>query len=363
MAENEITTVNDLVTNHAAKLKENSQANTSQTQQQTDTTQTTTDSGGQQTQTKTTDPPPDPVGELLKELNVESLDALKERLKPKDPDKVESPEEKEKRENLYRVEMQKYAVENGLMKPDEFTKLEALKAKDDRATVYEDWFAGWKKENPDVDPADVEARAKEDFEEEYHLNSTNEKAKARGLKRIEKEAKEMRSPLESSYTKVKTEFDEDRSIKNDLPTYNKELASAIQANIPAKVKLYETKDGDEVIPVEIELTDQQRKDIYAKVDKKLRNVSTFQLVKKGDLKQLQDMAKREAEAEIWNEHREAGLQKIAETFLKRGDEKGYKRGSVGAKNPFPLVPDNKKQDGADKGTAQQQVMDSLQGKK
>lgn len=308
-------------------------------------------------------PPPDQMGELLKEFNLDSLDALKERLKPKDPDKVESPEEKEKRENLYLVEMQKYAVENGLMKPDEFSKLDALKAKEDQSLVYENWLTNWKEENPTVDPADVEESAKKDFDSEYHLNSSNEKTKARGLERIAKEAKEMRSPLESSYTRVKTEFDEDRSIKNDLPAYNKALAGAIQENIPAKVKLFETKDGEDTVPVEIELTDEQRKEIYAKVDKKLRNASTFQLVKKGDLKQLQEMAKREAEAEIWATQREAGLQKIAETFLKRGDEKGYKRGAVGAKNPFPLNQDHKKVDGKDHQSAEQQVLDSLHGNK
>ena len=359
MAENETTTVNDLVTQHAAKIKETTEVKTPETK-----TETTTKppEGGAPTEKKDETPAPDPYKGLLEELGLESLEALKERLKPKE-DKVESPEEKEKRENLYRVEMQKYAVEQGLMKPDEFTKLETLKQKDDRTAVYEDWFAGWKAENPDVSAEDVEARAKEDFEDEYHLNSTNEKTKARGLKRIEKEAKEIRSPLESSYTKVKTEFDEDRSIKNDLPDFNKKLAGFIQENIPAKVKLFETKDGEETVPVEMDLTDDQRKAIYAKVDKKIRSASTFQLYKKGDLKQLADIAKREAEAEIWNEQRQAGLQKIAETFLKRGDEKGYKRGSVGAKNPFPLVHDNKKMDGADKGSAQQQVMDSLQGKK
>jgi hypothetical protein len=356
----ETLTVNDLVTQHAAKIKDTTEVKTPEATKQDTTTTTTT--GGATTDKKDDVPPVDPYKGLLEELGLESLDALKERLKPKE-DKVESPEEKEKRENLYRVEMQKYAVENGLMKPDEFTKLETLKAKDDRTAVYENWLPVWKAENPDVDAADLEERAKEDFEAEYHLNSTNEKTKARGLAKIEKEAKEMRSPLESSYTRVKTDFDEDRSIKNDLPAYNKALAGAIQENIPAKVKLFETKDGEDTVPVEIDLTDDQRKEIYAKVDKKLRNSSTFQLVKKGDLKQLQEMAKREAEAEIWATQREAGLKKIAETFLKRGDEKGYIRGSVGAKNPFPLLQDNKKMDGGDKGSAQQQVLDSLQGKK
>lgn len=304
----------------------------------------------------------DPVKELLKEFDVESVDALRERLKPK-PDVVESPEEKEKRENLYKVEMQKYAVENGLMKPDEFARLEALKAKDNQALVYENWLANWKEENPDVDAADIEARSREDFNAEYHLDSDNEKKKARGVAKIEKEAKEIRNPLESSFTKVKTEFDEDRAITKNLPDYNKKLAGFIQENIPAKIKLFETKDGEEMVPVEIELTDEQRREIYAKVDKKLRNASTYQLYTKNDLKQLAEVAKKEAEAEIWNEHREAGLKKIAETFLKRGDEKGYKRGSVGAKNPFPLVKDGQKVGGTDHQSAAQQVLDSLQGKK
>lgn len=355
----EIQTVNDLVTQHAAKIKESTEVkNPAETK-----VEPVAPTGGPAPENKDANQTPDPVAEFLKEFQAESLDALRERLKPKDPDHVESPEEKEKREGLYRAEMQKYAVENGIMKLEDFSKLETLKQKDDRSLVYENWLPTWKQENPDVSPEDVEARAKEDFDAEYHLNSTNEKTKARGLSKIEKEAKEMRSPLESSYTKVKTEFDEDLSIKNALPDYNKKMAAFIQENIPAKVKLFETKDGDDTIPVEIELTDDQRKAIYAKVDKKIRNASTFQLFKKNDFTQLADIAKREAQAEIWNEHRETGLQKIAETFLKRGDEKGYKRGSVGAKNPFPLVQDNKVTGGADKGSAQQEVIDSLKGKK
>lgn len=355
----EIITVDSLVNQHAAKIKETTEVKTPETKETT----TTTTTGGASEDKKDEIPAVDPYKGLLEELGLESLDALKERLKPKDLDKVESPEEKEKRENLYLVEMQKYAVENGIMKPDEFVRLEALKAKDNQSLVYENWLTDWKVENPDVDPAEVEARAKADFDSEYHLDSKNEKTKARGLAKIEKEAKEMRSPLESSYTRVKTEFDEDRSIKGDLPAYNKELASAIQANIPAKVKLFETKDGEDTVPVEIDLTDDQRKDIYAKVDKKLRNSSTFQLVKKGDLKQFQEIVKREAEAEIWSTQREAGLQKIAETFLKRGDEKGYKRGSVGPRNPFPLVDSGGNPAGKDKQSADQEVMDSLKGKK
>lgn len=343
----EILTVSDIATQHAAKLKESSEGATTETK--VTTQETTTE--------KNTDPPaPNPLDDLLKEYNLESIDDLKSRLKPKEEGKVESPEEKEKRENLYRVEMQKYAVETGQMKPDDFVKLENLKAKDDRALVYESWLPSWKEENPGVDPADADRQAQADFESEYRLNSENEKTKNRGLSKITKEAKEIRKPLESAYDKVKGDFDEDRTVKSDYPDFNKKVSGFIQEHIPAKVKLFETKDGEESVPVEIELTDDQRKAVYAAVSKKIMNAGTYQMYKKGDLKGLQELAKKEAEATIWNDQREAGLTKIAETFLKRGDEKGYKRGVIGAKQPFPLVKDGKNNGGPDTMTAAQEIL-------
>lgn len=350
----EITTVDDLVTRHAAQTQEKKEVIIPEKKEEIPADAATTEN-------KDDILPPDPVRDLLKELDVESLEALKERLKPKE-DKPESPEEKEKRGNLYRVEMQKYAVENGLMKPDDFMKLEAIKAKDDQALVFENWLPSWKEENPDVEPAEADKQAREDFEAEYRLNSENEKTKTRGLSKIAKEAKELRSPLETSYSKLKQDFDEDRTVKSDYPDFSKKVTGFIQENIPAKVKLFETKDGEDMVPVEIDLTDDQRKEVYQKVIKKIMNSSTYQLYKKGDMKQVQELAKREAEATIWNDQREAGLNKIAETFLKRGDEKGYKRGSVGAKNPFPLVGDGKVGAGKDTTSAANQVLESLRGK-
>lgn len=354
----ETPTVNTLVTEHAAKIKETTEVKTEQTK-----TDDVANKGGDSKDKKDELPPADPLKDLLSEFNLESLDDLKARLKPKDPDKVESPEEKQKREDLYRVEMQKYAVENGIMKPDEFVQLENIKGKVDRDLVFEKWLPSWKDENPDADPAEADKLAREDFESEYRLNSQNEKTKARGLAKIEKEAKEMRTPLESSYNRLKQDFDEDRTLKSDYPEFNKKVSGFIQDNIPAKVKLYETKDGEDVVPVEIPLTDDQRKAVFNKVHKVIMNASTYQLFKKGDLKQVQDLAKREAEATIWADNREVGLGKIAETFLKRGDDQGYKRGQIGAKNPFPLVGDGNQQNGKDTGNAQQKVLDSLQGKK
>jgi len=305
-----------------------------------------------------TTPPADPVGDLLKDLGVESLDALKERLKPKVEAPVLSPEEREKQENLYQVDLQRYAVENGIMKPEEFVKLQTQKSKDDRSLVYEQWLPSWKEENPNVDPDIADQQARQDFESEYHLNSQNDKTKARAEARLAREAGELRKPSESAYTRAKTEFDEDRTIKADYPEFNKKVSGFIQENIPEKVKFWEGKDGDEAIPVEITLTADQRKEVYQKVSQKIMNSGTYQLYKKGDMTQLSDIAKREAEAMIRSEHRDAGLAKIAETFLDRGRKKGS---NVGAKQPFPLQQNPEKQAGGDQRTAQQQVLDSLNG--
>ena len=91
----EITTVNDLVTQHAAKSKETTEVKIEEKKEPV-----IPPAGGESTDKKEVIPPADPLKDLLSEFNLESLDALKERLKPKDETKIESPEEKEKREKI-----------------------------------------------------------------------------------------------------------------------------------------------------------------------------------------------------------------------------------------------------------------------
>jgi hypothetical protein len=358
----EIVTVDSLVNEHAAKNASGSTSPTTKTETTNTAGAENTNNNGGGTGSETV--VADPVKDLLKEFNVDSVDALRERLKPKEEVSpvVKTPEEKEKEENLRQVDMQRYAVENGLMKPEEFQRLNNLKGKENRSLVYEQWLPSWKEENPDVDPANAERESQAAFDAEYGLSSTNEKTRARGQRRVDQEAGAIRQPLETAYSRVQTEFDEDRAIQADLPNFNKKVSGLIQENIPAQVTLWEGKDGEDQVPIAIDLTDEQRKDLYQKVAKKLSNSGTYQLFKKGDETQLKDIVKRETEAIIWEEHRSAGLTKIAETFLKRGDEKGYKRGSVGAKNPFPMAQEHQKSAGGGHQSAAQEVLESLQGK-
>ncbi|CAK9250151.1 unnamed protein product [Sphagnum jensenii] len=94
-------------------------------------------------------PKPDPVADLLKELGVESLDSLKERLKkPEAPPADLTPEEKARQDEAYKADLINYAVKNGNMKVEDFNKLDALKAKADADLVFEQHLKEFKRITP-----------------------------------------------------------------------------------------------------------------------------------------------------------------------------------------------------------------------
>lgn len=363
--ENELT-VNDIVTQAADKIKEttnsgessqnnnndkndserqNEDANKNQ-QQQSD------DKNNQQQQVN-------PLDEFLKEFNLESVDVLRERLKT--PKVDETPEEKEKRESIYQADLQKFAVENGEMKLDDFPKLEAIKNKADRDLVFENWLPSWKEENPDVDPAESDNLAKEAFEDETKLNSTNEKTKARAEAKIAKEAKELRNPLESSFNTVKSKFDTERELRATYPSFNKKIEDIVTENIPAEFNVFTGKDGDADVPIKISITDADKKEILSAVSKKCQSDKTYSLFKKNDFASISEIVKTETENYLWEKKREDGMKEIATKFLSIGTAKGS---TVGAKSPFPVVQQNQG-NGAQrtKQDAEQEVLDSLSGKK
>lgn len=354
----ESTTVNSLVENHAAKLLEK-------------------ESGPNQESTTVTDPPPaggtetktDPPAELpkpdytdlFKELGVDNIDSLKEKLKPKTEEKVLSPEEKAKQEGIYKASVQKYAVENGVMNLEDFTKLENLKTRDDKDLVFENWLPAWKEDNPDIDAAEADRLAKEEFEAEYKLSSTNEKAKARGLSKIQKEAEGLRNPLENKFKSVKENYDGVRDVETNFPEFNKKVTGFIKEHVPEKVTVFKVKDGEEEVPIEVELSAADRVEILNIVGKKiLANEGNYNLYKKGDMKALQELAKSEAETLIATRYRDTAAQKIAESFLSRGVKKGS---TTGATVPFPLNDDGKTEATDGNRSAKQIVMDGLHGKK
>lgn len=325
-----------------------------------------------------------PLDEFLKKHNVESLEALEEKLKSKEADTVLSPEEKAKRENVYKAKLQTFAVENGIMQLDDFTKLQTVKEKQDTDLVFEDWskeyeddnfedFAkDFEKNNPDevagLSEKEIKEKAKGEFtaetkkafDKKFKLNSEDEKIKAKGLEKLAKLAAEKRNPLESSYTKAKEKFDADLDLRNNYPQYDKTVRGFINESIPEKFVFYKGKDGEEEISVDIELSKEDKAEIAEEIAKKIQTIENYSTYKKGDMGALKDLSKKVADVFIENKYKEEGKQKMAEAFTKLG----YKKGEIGAKNSFALNQDKPSAtEKVSKGDAEKQVLDSLRGKK
>ena len=150
--------------------------------------------------------------ELLKRFNVGSIEELEEKL-GKSGEKKLTKEEQEQADAIKEAELQKFAVEKGIMKLDDFSQLKTLKSKQDADLVFERYLDDWKEENPDVKvddyttEADILKLAKDDFEKEFKLNSEKESVKAKGIAKLAKAAAEIRNPLEESFNEAKGQRD------------------------------------------------------------------------------------------------------------------------------------------------------------
>lgn len=172
-----------------------------------------------------------------------------------------TPEEIAKIADQEKASFIKYSVDEGFLKVEDVHNYENVKATADRDLVFKNWFNNWKEENPDVEPEEIEARAKTDFEEEYKLNSDNAKTKARGEARLAKDAAEVRNPLQSAYQKAQDNFKTYKSIQDNYPKFTKFMDDIIKESVPEQLT-FKTKEGEEDVVIEgAKLTDADRKEI------------------------------------------------------------------------------------------------------
>lgn len=273
--------------------------------------------------------PTDTLAELLKELKLDSPEQLKEKLKLLDKKDL-SPEEKAKAEEAYEAELQKFAVDNGDMNLNDFHQLKTVKAKADADLVFENYLKEWKDENPD-EKEDIEAKAKAEFELEYHLNSENEKTKNRGISKLAKDAKEIRTPLESSYNNVKGKFDTEQELRKEFPNFVKKLETVVKDSVPKTVEWFKDKDGEDEVSVDIELTEEERTEVMTAAAKKLNSTQNYLLHKGGKDTELTEIAKDLIENLVEKNIAARGKKEIADKFKKLGTAKGS---NIGAENTF-----------------------------
>lgn len=264
----------------------------------------------------------------VKEL--QDLRAYKQSITQKEPEKT--PEEIAKLVEKEKGEFIKYSVDEGLMKVDDFHAYENLKVKADRDLVFESYLTNWKEENPDVEADEIDARSKSDFDEEYKLSSTNEKAKARGEARLAKDAAEFRKPLQTTYEKAESAFKELQSIRQTYPKYEKFMEELIKESVPDQIT-FKTKEGEEDIVIDgVKLTEEDRKEIAKqfKNDKNFfaftKNAEKLPEVKAAIAKKIDGYLK------IKN------FDKINTAVYEAAKGIGIKKGSnVGAEAPFAIV--------------------------
>jgi len=310
---------------------------------------------------------PDPLAELLKETKFESIDALKAHLTKKDS-KEDTPEEKKRKDDLYRANLHNFAVENSLMTTDEIIKYENIKAKSDRDLVFERFAEeirgeiedDLKAENADVTKEEIDKEIKEAFEIEYPDDSTNQKAKDRAERKIAKEAKEIRGPFESSFNEAKSRYEDEVSVRNEYPVYQKTIKQVVSDAIPASVNFFKDKVGEQDLSIDIPISEDDKKEILESLTKKLQTPQTFLLHKNGKVDDLKAMVRNEMDYLLWNKYNESGKKEIATKVFSAGLSKGSE---VGAKESFALkqaapAASGKKSD----SDAQQEVIDSTRKK-
>jgi len=123
-------------------------------------------------------------------------------------------------------------VEKELMKDEDFNTYESVKGKADRDLVFDGFAKEFKADHPEIEEDELEAKTKTAFEEQYHITSTDKTLKTRGEKLLAKDATELRSPIEKSYTTAKDKYENEKTLRAKYPEYDKFFKELIKEAIP-----------------------------------------------------------------------------------------------------------------------------------
>jgi hypothetical protein len=262
---------------------------------------------------------PDDVAKELEELR-----RYKQENSSKPPE--DTPEQKAEKDKQYQADLHKFAFDKGLYAPEDLGKLENLKNKQDNDLVYDNFKDNFKTINKDATDEEI----KEAYEAHYHINSENEHLKKLGESRIQQEASNYRTPVQSKFDSAKTQFDTQRNIDAKVPEFDGFLDKVIKAHSPENWAVFKTKDGDEEIPVNFQLTEADRKAAYDAI----RNSDNFGIfLREKDPKNVEEFIQKQVEAHYRLTHND----KINKAIFDGGVSLGTKKGSTtGADNSFAV---------------------------
>ena len=268
----------------------------------------------------------------LKEYGFENADQLRVILRQHKESNIPV-EQKEKEEQVKKADFIKFSAENGLMKVEEINAYESIKSKSDRDIRFERYLDEWKEDNPDITDSDeILSNAKADFENDFKLNSENEKQKARGEARLKKEAEELRNPYTYKFQKTQAAFDERKALEGKVPEFNKAIDALIEKCTPEKLSVSKVKDGEDELPIEIELSKADREEL-AKV---FRTPKTFQAysANEKELSKFEAAVSKKVLGFLKEKYFDTTVSKAFETGKGRGVVKGS---NIGAEQPFSVI--------------------------
>jgi len=280
----------------------------------------------EQQQQATHELPADVVAQLkeLEELRVWKAANTKE------PEK--SAEEIAKENELEKVNLKKFAVENNIAVDDDFVKYETLQQRKDADLVFENFLSDFKEENENItDEEELREAAEEEFNKTYKLTSENAKAKEKGLARLAKEANEIRTPFKSKVESATTAYSEEKQLRAKMPEFNKFIETQIAKNAPDKIpftiKVGKDKNVED-ITVEIDLTEDDRKAI----SKDFNTPKTFLKYSKSP-----EEAEKALEKKIQSWVKANKFEEAAAKAITIGEGRGIAKSSnVGAEAPFAM---------------------------
>lgn len=259
----------------------------------------------------------------------DELKSFKEQALTRTPDK--SAEQLAQEAEVDQANFRVYSVENKLMKNEDFAVHESLKTKADTDLVFDDFSKQFKEDHPEIDEDEVEAQAKTAFENQYHINSADKTLKSKGEKLLKRDASELRSPVETSYNTAKERYEEHKTLQGKYPEYVKFFNEVSKETLPDKIVLFKGKEGDEEIPIEVDITEDDKKAVEEKF---FKNAKTLQKFINGKSEEVKIELVAKINSFIRQRKMEEGFSKAWEKAHGVGVAKGSE---VGASQPFGLV--------------------------
>jgi hypothetical protein len=264
-----------------------------------------------------------PLSEL-EALGFKSIDELRAHFnKPAEP----SEEEKAHQEQLKKADFLKFGTENNLITIDDYQQFESVKAKADKDLVFDNFSKEFIEDNPDADDYEIEQA----FNLQYHIDSDNATLKKRGEKLLQKDATELRSPIQSKYETAWNEFSTKKELEQKIPVWNKLIDETVGKVVPEKMKVFEKDIDGKKVAIEIDLTTADREEIASKFK---MNVRAYDLFAKGKTDELNSTLTKKINGYIQEKYSEQIREKVFEQGLLVGKTKGS---NIGATAPFPMV--------------------------